>query len=251
MIRYNVLCATVLAAVMLIPAAKAQPDQRGGCTPHDPLSTANFSSLTFFAAGDLTANGGPSSGLDRARGGEAGLGRAILAQPRERRQDACYTPIRPWTVLIQSNFLYNQSGVERSAIQQAVVTNPENVSLVGAVSGKGKFYSWTLDPTLQVLTTNYGRLYLFGGAGWFRRTIEFTGLPSEGSLIQTSNPSIFGHGGNSVGVDAGFGMDWGRPRQRDMTRLSDLRFYFEVRWVRGLAINQGTTLVPVSAGIRW
>lgn len=253
MTTHGIRWAAVLTVVILSPAARSQPDRKGDCKHHQQLlAPANLSSLSLYGTGDLSVNQHPSPGVKQSNGGEVGMAYAVLSRPEEEMREACRVPLRrPWTILVGTNFLYNESGLEASAIQQTIVSNPQNVSLLGVTSGKAKFYSWTAGPTFQWLTTNYTRTYFFVGAGWFRRTVEFTGAPSEGSLIQASNPGIFGHGGNSAGVDAGFGMDFGRPREADKKRVSDIRFYFELRWIRGLAVNQGTTLIPVSAGIRW
>jgi hypothetical protein len=249
-------CAAVLALAILAPEAKCQVQNDGSCRPLHAPDPANFSGLTFTAVGDLiTANGAPSSGVKPTKGGSVGIGKALLPQPRNGEdKDSCETPGRRWTLLVETNFLYNQSNLQPAAITQAIEMNPQTTGLIGAVSGKAKYFSWTVGPTFQVLLSNQVRAYFFGGSGWFRRTLDFTGASTEGPLLQAGAPLVFGQGGNSLAVDGGAGVDFGRSRASrtdNQPRLSDIRFYVEFRAIRGLAINHGSFLLPVSAGIRW
>ncbi len=242
--------AALLALVVLAGPANGQPDGHGDCKDVDHLKPANFSSFTFHAVGDLTVNGEPSSYVKQSKGGQIGVGHG-WPKPERKMEDACKLPIRRWTFLVETNFLYNQSALEHQGVVQAILMNPQNVEIIGAVSGTARYLSWTLDPTFEVLLSDNVRVYFFGGSGWFRRTIDFTAAASEGTLLQASAPGVFGQDGNSAVVDGGFGFDVGRSRVDKHPRLSDFRFYWEVRAIHGLAINHGSTLVPVSAGIRW
>jgi hypothetical protein len=124
--------------------------------------------------------------------------------------------------------------------------NPTNVGLLQATSGKAKYDALTFEPMYRAPFGERKRFnaYLFGGFGWFRRDLEFTGNSGQGSLLQPGSPSVFGRGGNSGAVDGGAGIDVRLPRRR-------WKVYVEVRAVHGLAVNHETTLVPVSAGLRW
>ena len=92
---------------------------------------------------------------------------------------------------------------------------------------------------------NHGELYAFGGFGFLRRTLELTGVSSIGTLLQPGNPVVFSSGSNSGAFDAGGGFNW------RFSKLGGLGFYAEAKVVRGLAINSGTTLVPISFGVRF
>lgn len=59
------------------------------------------------------------------------------------------TPSRSWSLFINANFMYDRSGMTGLAVRDAVVSNPQNVSLLAATSGKARFYSTMVEPTLR------------------------------------------------------------------------------------------------------
>jgi hypothetical protein len=142
--------------------------------------------------------------------------------------------------------MFVRSGIDPSSLQQAIILNPQNPVLLSATSGKATFLTTTLDPTLQRALSRNVVLYFLGGFGWFRRTIDFTGVSTEGKLLQPNSPAVYAQAANSGVADAGFGVNIRLSKQRAVPNL-----FVEGRVLRGLAINGGTTLVPVSAGIRW
>jgi hypothetical protein len=146
---------------------------------------------------------------------------------------------------LNANFMFGQLAIKPSALQLAQSLNPTDVGLLEATSGRAKFYATTLDPTFRFRINDGGSVsgYFFGGFGWFRRSLEFTGVSGEGSLLQPSSPVVFGSGGNSGAYDAGGGIDF--------TLRRGLTPYVEVRLIHGVAINSASTLLPISAGIRW
>jgi hypothetical protein len=146
-------------------------------------------------------------------------------------------------MLVNVNFLFDQLAIKQSALQQAAVLNPTNLGLQEATSGRAKFYATTLDPMFRYWISPKVNVHVFGGFGWFRRTLEFTGVSDQGSLLQPSSPVVFGSGGSSGGYDAGGGVDFALP--------FGLMLYTDVRVVHGISINSSATLVPISAGIRW
>jgi hypothetical protein len=147
---------------------------------------------------------------------------------------------------LKGNFNFDQSDIKSSALQQAILLNPQNTSLLSATSGKAKFYFTTLDPTVRIAMAGHFSAYFLGGFGWLRRTIEFTGVSSQGGLLQPNGPAVFGPSGNSGVVDAGAGIDRGLKRDG-----GGFKIYIEARVIHGLANNSGTTLIPLSAGVRW
>jgi hypothetical protein len=149
-------------------------------------------------------------------------------------------------LLLTFNFMYDQLDVKPTALQQARIMNPTNFGLLEASSGKAKFYSLTMDPTVRIPVSRAVGVYVFGGFGWFRRNLEFNGTSAQGALLQPGSPAVFGTGGNSGVCDAGGGVNFKLSRQRGHWVA-----YAEARFLHGLAINKYTTLLPISAGIRW
>jgi hypothetical protein len=197
-----------------------------------------FHSCTLNVGGGLTpVSGKDGSTLNRGWNFQAGGGFAVTSKP---------APGHNWSALVTVNFLYDESGIKPDALQQARTLNPQNIGLLQATSGRAKLYSTTLDPTFRFRVKSQADIYVFGGYGWFRRTLEFTGVSSQGELLQPGNPVVFGRGGNSGGFDAGGGVNFKLPH-----RLSGLMVYAEAKVLKGLAINSGTTLLPVSFGVRW
>lgn len=193
----------------------------------------------------LSAGGGwaPAAGSDHTSldaGGnfQAGAGLAFSRPaPRQR-----------WAFYLNVDFMLDQLGIKQSALQEAQILNPTNIGLLEATKGTARFYSTTLDPTFRFPAgkTGHSNVYVFGGFGWFRRSLDFTGVSAEGSLLQSSGPAVFGNGGNSGVCDAGAGVNVGLPQ-----RFKGWMFYVEGRVIHGLAVNKSTTLAPVSIGVRW
>jgi len=155
------------------------------------------------------------------------------------------SPSRKWTVFIIGNFLFDKMRVSPAALSQARDLNPTDIGLLEANSAKAKFYSTTLDPTLRSgdLLFKGLTLYAFGGFGWLRRSLEFSGSAGQGELLQPGSPVVFGSGGNSGAYDVGVGLSYRIRRS--------LMVYAEGRRIHGLAINNATTLLPLSVGFRW
>ena len=142
------------------------------------------------------------------------------------------------------NFLFDQLAAKKLAVTDAQALNPTNIGLLQATGGKAKYYSTTLEPTFRQSAGDRLTVYFFGGFGWFRRSLEFTGNAGFGALLQPGGPAVFGSGGNSGAFDAGAGADV-RPSKGRFT------VYLEFRYLHGLALNHETTLIPLSAGFRW
>jgi len=155
-------------------------------------------------------------------------------------------PTSKWSWIVNANFMFDQLQVSQSALQETKTLNPTNLGLQQASSATGKFYSATLDPlTFRRRVNSAVNVYMFGGFGWLRRSVDFAGVSVQGPLLQPNGPTVFGSGGNSGAYDAGGGASF-HPHW-----LGPLKLYAEGRLLHGLAINRSTTLLPVSVGIRW
>ena len=223
----NPACVLILCAAAILAIPKK-------CLAQDD---ATFHSCTVNAGGGWSpVHGTEQSNLNRGWNFHAGGGFAVTPRP---------APGHNWSLFITANFMFDQLPVKPAALQQARTLDPQNIALQQASSAKANFYSTTLDPTLR-FPARWGNVYAFGGFGWFRRSLAFTGGSSQGTLLQPGSPSVFGSGGNSGAFDAGVGVN-----VRPSRRTGGLMLYAEVRVLHGLAINHETMLVPVSFGVRW
>lgn len=174
--------------------------------------------------------------LNRGWNFEGGAGFA-LPEGRNRRYH--------WSAYIDLNFMFDRLKANSSALQQTLNLNPTNPGLVQASSARANYYDLTLDPTIRLPVGDLVSVYLFAGGGWLKRSIQFMAPSNEGSLLQPASPTVFGSGGNSGVVEGGGGVNFKVPH------LAGWMLYGEVRVVHGLAINNATTLVPISLGVRW
>jgi hypothetical protein len=147
---------------------------------------------------------------------------------------------------VTADFMFDQLGVKQTALEAAGASNPTNVGVLEATGGRAKYFSTTLDPTYRFPSRGPATVYLFGGFGWMRRSIELTGVSGEGSLLEPNGPVVFGSGGDSGAYDAGAGANF-----RLGNKTGGLMLYVEARVIHGLAVNKSSTLIPISGGIRW
>jgi opacity protein-like surface antigen len=108
--------------------------------------------------------------------------------------------------------------------------------------GSVKFYSTMFEPTYVAHSFRHFNIYGLGGFGWLRRSVKFTGYETD-----VTHPGGFsiagGSSSDSGGFDAGGGINYS-PR-------GSMRIFLEARYLRGLASNSETALVPLTLGIRW
>jgi len=143
---------------------------------------------------------------------------------------------------VTGNFMYEKFRANAAALNAAKAANP--TQLANATSAHGGFTTVTLDPTFRhAFSRRYG-MYMSGGFGWLRRGIGFNGA-SPGTLLQSGSISLDRVASNSGVFDLGGGLNFA-PKQ-----LGGFMLFAEARVYRGLAINNGSTLVPLSVGIRW
>jgi hypothetical protein len=131
---------------------------------------------------------------------------------------------RDWRLYLTANYIFEHAGVNQSSVSKA------------------RFYAATFDPTFRFYSKSRVSGYFLGGAGWLRRSIDYAGQPVP---LAAGTPAILAPGANSGAADVGAGIN-----VRVAGPNSPMAFV-EARYVRGLAINHTTTLVPISVGIRW
>jgi hypothetical protein len=150
-------------------------------------------------------------------------------------------PSRGYTWFVTGNYLYNKFRVRSSALAEAVSKEPE---LSGATSAHGSFSAVTLDPTFRVIPNSRYSLYWSGGFGWLGRGIGFNGVSAIPPLLP-SGSSLFRVASNSGVFDFGMGINFAPRSFHGVMPFAEARVY------HGTAINSGSTLVPISVGVRW
>ena len=147
-------------------------------------------------------------------------------------------------VALTFNFMYDAAHVKSSALQTSTLPGATSP---GVPSAKARYYTVTFDPTYRIFPRKTVSPYVLGGFGWLRRSAEFT-APAQNPVIYPGTLPVALVGASSsanTGVfDIGGGFDF--PISR-----SGLKFYGEARFVKGLAFNSHTRLVPLVFGIRW
>ena len=148
---------------------------------------------------------------------------------------------RGWSVFLSSHYNYDKFRAMKEALATAKMDNGQ---LDAATSAHGGFTAVTLDPEFRYAVDRRLNFYGSGGFGWFRRTVDFEGV-NPGTLTQPDVGSFGRVASNSGVYDIGGGVNVGRKRS------GGLMIFVEGRVYHGAAINRSSTLVPVSAGIRW
>jgi hypothetical protein len=192
-------------------------------------------SCTLNAAGGFAAPFG-KDGSNFNTGGigfQAGGGFAVTPSVK---------PLKGVVLFLTANYAYDRLQATAAALLEAQKAGP--TQLTGATSAHGSFSAVTFDPTLRYPLTRRTSLYLSGGFGWFRREVSFNGA-NPGALLAPGSVSLDRAATNSGAIDAGGGVNFG------LTPRGGVMFYAEARIYRGLAVNSGTTLVPLSFGVRW
>jgi hypothetical protein len=190
-------------------------------------------SCTVDAAGIFTT----PEGQDRQNfnhggwGFQAGGGFAVTSQAN---------PSRGLRLYLTGNYLYDKFKVRKSALLAAI---PKESEITGAVQAHGSFSAVTFDPALRYTRGRYS-VYGVGGFGWLRRGLGFNGVNQVPPLFPNGT-SLDRVVSNSGVFDLGMGINF-VPR-----RWHGLMVFAEGRVYHGTAINSGTTLVPVSIGLRW
>lgn len=147
-------------------------------------------------------------------------------------------------IALTFNFMYDAAYVKKSALDTSTAPG---ATTAGVPSAKAHYYTVTFDPTYRTKLRGPVELYALGGFGWLRRSAEFTG-PAPNPVIYPGDFPTPGIGASSTantGVwDAGGGLDISLPR-------TQIKFFAEARFVKGLAFNSHTRIVPIVFGFRW
>lgn len=143
------------------------------------------------------------------------------------------------------------------------------IAETGAQGGRYHIWSFTVDPLWDLFPKAANDVYLVGGGGFYRKTMNFTNPTQSCGFFYyyytcgTSNQTVGSIGSNNGGWNIGGGY---QHRFGGMYGLSRTRFFAQVRYVdvlspairskslNGLApvsISAGTKLLPITVGFRW
>jgi hypothetical protein len=193
-----------------------------------------------FGGGWTRSQGG---GLETGINFRAGGGWLLSPQPRRYSDTGNWLRARHWSLYLVGEFAFTQSQLTNAALIQQIQLNP---ALSSATSAIPRYYTATADPTFRYcLLKCRVTFYELGGLGWMHRTVEFDG-PSNGTSPVGSNGKLASFGYQSPAYEAGSGVTFGPfPFSEGVT------YYVEWRRLQGLGSNGGSTLWPLSFGIRW
>jgi hypothetical protein len=165
-------------------------------------------------------------------GFQAGGGFALARQIEPNHGHAWY---------LTGNYLYDKFRVRKTALETAITQPPQ---VMGAKSGNGDFSAVTMDPTFRWTLGHQSSAYFSGGFGWLHRGIGLNGLSPVSPLFPNSSTLGSAHSNSGV-FDFGMGVNFA-PRS-----FRGLMLFIEGRVYHGTAINSGSTLLPISLGVRW
>jgi hypothetical protein len=213
----------VALVLMLLVAIKCIAQD----SPHDHSCTVGAAGIFAIPEGEDRDN------FNHAGWGfQAGGGFAVTRQAEADRGHAWY---------LTFNYLYDKFQVRKSALTDAIAKESQ---LSGATSAHGDFSAVTFDPTFRWALNRRISVYWSGGFGWLHRGVGVNGLSKVPPLLPNSS-SLGGAASNSGVFDFGMGLNYG-PRH-----WGGLMIFTEGRVYHGTAINSGSTLVPISIGLRW
>jgi hypothetical protein len=218
-LRCTVVAATALLFLLAIDCFGQEKHQDHSCT--------------VDAAGSFAfPKGQDGHNFENGWGLQAGGGFAVSRTP-ERRGISYY---------ITANYMYEQLKATAAALDAAKAANP--TQLATATSAHGAFSAVTIDPTVRFALNRRLGFYGSGGFGWFRRGVSFNSA-NPNTLIQSSGIALDRLASNSGAFDLGGGANFGVRKDGGLVLFAEIRVY------RGTAINSGTTLLPLSFGVRW
>jgi hypothetical protein len=226
--------AAVVAALLLPACLPAQDD-------------SGFHKFTAEVAGapaDFASTPGFKSGFGLLAGGGVRI-------PGHSDANSLLSP-PSWSLYLTANFMYDQLGISGDTSQIAA-NNPQIPTLLSASSGKAKFYTTTFDPMVRfrIPKASYLNFYVMGGAGWMRRTLDFTGTATTAGSLVPSSPVVVLLSGNSAAYDFGGGVSVRPYPAGSSSKAGGTLVYLEGRRVHGLGINASSTFWPLSVGLRW
>ena len=147
---------------------------------------------------------------------------------------------------VNAEFGYNQFGINAASLVAA-----------GVPDGSTRLYSGTLNPIIRFNPNGRFDMYLTGGGGYYRRTVEFT-QPAIATItvfdpfwgaffnapVQT-NQVIGSFVQNKMGWNGGAGVSF------RVKPDSNAKFYAETRYHYVYTTPRRTTVLPVTFGFRW
>jgi len=147
---------------------------------------------------------------------------------------------------LQAEFGYNQLGLSSTIL-----------NAVGVPGGDGRIYSVTLNPIVHLNPRGRFDAYVIGGAGFYRRTVEYTS-PSVSTVTAfdpffgvlypanvASTTVLASQTQNKAGVNIGAGV---AIRIRGD---GNAKFYAESRYHYMFTSPVRTSVLPVTFGFRW
>lgn len=153
-------------------------------------------------------------------------------------------PIRAFGVMAE--FGFNDLGITRTALDA-----------VGVPGGSGRIYSVTLNPMVHLVPRGRFDVYLIGGGGYYRRTVEFTQPSSAiatgfdpywGVFFPVEVPTttvIASRTQNKAGINGGAGIAIRLGEDSRSTIFAESRYhYLYTSPVR-------TGVLPITFGFRW
>ena len=147
--------------------------------------------------------------------------------------------------------LMAEFGFYNMAINRTSLTN------IGVPNGSGRMYSLTLNPMVHLVPRGIFDVYLTGGAGYYRRTIEFTqpssaiatGFdPFYGAFFPVEIPTTTVLGSftqNKGGINGGAGVAIRLGADSRSTLFAESRYHH----VYTTPVR--TNIIPVTFGFRW
>jgi hypothetical protein len=237
--RYAVVAVATLVLLLAIDCHAQEPSQNQPQQPlphHSQEPPPQDHSCTVGAAASFAIpEGNDRQNFDKAGWGfQAGGGFAVTGQAN---------PDRGWRWYVTSSFSYEKFKANAKALG-ITTSNPMNSQLAGTTSAHGGFSAVTVDLSPRYAFSRRNSLYFVGGFGWLRRGIGFKGV-NPATLLQSNGSTLDRVASNSGVFDAGVGFN------RGLTRNGGLMLFAEGRVYKGMAVNGGSTIVPVSVGVRW
>jgi hypothetical protein len=219
--HYGLVVLVILLWLMLVDCHAQQERQDHSCT---------FDVAGAFA----TPKGEDGNNFDKGGWGVQAGGGFAISLPKESDRGNSY--------FITANFMFEKFKATAAALALAKESNP--TQLANATSAHGAFTTVTLDPTVRHSFGRRFNIYGLGGFGWMRRGVGFNGA-NPATLLQSNGVSLDRLDSDSGVFDFGAGANFA-PR-----KLGGFMLFVEGRVYRGLAVNGGSTLLPLSLGVRW